>query len=97
MAGEESTVLLEALEGLTLEDFQDFKKKLPHVDSKEGWNIHRHELEKFTHPSTLIRFMHNSYGEAATMDIAIGLFEEMNQRHLAEKILDEKVKGKQPG
>ncbi|XP_042737909.1 NACHT, LRR and PYD domains-containing protein 3 isoform X2 [Lagopus leucura] len=92
MAGEESTVLLEALEGLTLEDFQDFKKKLPHVDSKEGWNIHRDELEEFTHPSTLIRFMHNSYGEAAAMDIAIGLFEEMNQRHLAEKILDEKVK-----
>ncbi|XP_048805535.1 NACHT, LRR and PYD domains-containing protein 3 isoform X2 [Lagopus muta] len=92
MAGEESTVLLEALEGLTLEDFQDFKKKLPHVDSKEGWNIHRDELEKFTHPSTLIRFMRNSYGEAAAMDIAIGLFEEMNQRHLAEKILDEKVK-----
>ncbi|XP_042692685.1 NACHT, LRR and PYD domains-containing protein 3 isoform X2 [Centrocercus urophasianus] len=92
MAGEESTVLLEALEGLTLEDFQDFKKKLPHVDSKEGWNIHRDELEKFTHPSTLIRFMHNSYGEAAAVDIAIGLFEEMNQKHLAEKILDEKVK-----
>uniref|UniRef100_A0A8C3L7Z9 NLRP3 n=1 Tax=Chrysolophus pictus TaxID=9089 RepID=A0A8C3L7Z9_CHRPC len=92
MAGEESTILLEALEGLTLEDFQEFKEKLSHVDIKEGWNIHRDELEKFTHPSTLINYMGDSYGEAAAMDIAIGLFEEMNQRHLAEKILDEKVK-----
>lgn len=94
MAGEESAILLEALEGLTLEDFQEFKKKLSHIDIKEGWNIHRDELEKFTHPSTLISYMGDSYGEAAAMDIAIGLFEKMNQRHLAEKILDEKVKGK---
>ncbi|XP_031463155.1 NACHT, LRR and PYD domains-containing protein 3-like isoform X2 [Phasianus colchicus] len=92
MAGEESTILLEALEGLTLEDFQEFKEKLSHVDIKEGWNTHRDELEKFTHPSTLINYMGDSYGEAAAMDIAIGLFEGMNQRHLAEKILDEKVK-----
>jgi len=41
--------------------------------------------------------MGDSYGEGAAMDIAISLFEEMNQRDLAEKILDEKVKGKQPG
>uniref|UniRef100_A0A8V0ZLK2 NLR family pyrin domain containing 3 n=1 Tax=Gallus gallus TaxID=9031 RepID=A0A8V0ZLK2_CHICK len=92
MAGEESTILLEALEGLTLEDFQEFKKKLPHTDIKGGWNIGRDELEKVTHPSSLISYMGDSYGEGAAMDIAISLFEEMNQRDLAEKILDEKVK-----
>lgn len=97
MAGEESTILLEALEGLTLEDFQEFKKKLPHTDIKGGWNIGRDELEKVTHPSSLISYMGDSYREGAAMDIAISLFEEMNQRDLAEKILDEKVKGKQPG
>uniref|UniRef100_A0A8C2YCG0 NACHT, LRR and PYD domains-containing protein 3 n=2 Tax=Coturnix japonica TaxID=93934 RepID=A0A8C2YCG0_COTJA len=92
MAGEESTILLEALASLTLEDFQAFKKKLPQDDIKGGWNIRRDELEKVTHPSTLISYMGDSYGEGAAMDIAIRLFEEMNQRDLAEKVLDEKVK-----
>uniref|UniRef100_A0A8C9EM02 NACHT, LRR and PYD domains-containing protein 3 n=1 Tax=Pavo cristatus TaxID=9049 RepID=A0A8C9EM02_PAVCR len=92
MAGEESTTLLEALEGLTLEDFQEFKKKLPHVDIKGGWNTGRDELQEVSQPSTLLSYMGHSYGEGAAMDIAIRLFEEMNQRDLAEKIRDEKVK-----
>ncbi|XP_021257558.1 NACHT, LRR and PYD domains-containing protein 3 isoform X2 [Numida meleagris] len=94
MAGVESTftILLGALEGLTLEDFQEFKTKLSYVDTEGGWNIHRDELEKVTHPSTLISYMGDSYGEDTAMDIAIGLLEEMNQRDLAEKILDEKAK-----
>ncbi|OXB63196.1 UNVERIFIED_CONTAM: hypothetical protein H355_013961 [Colinus virginianus] len=37
--------------------------------------------------------MGDSYGEDAATDIAVELLEEMNQRDLAEKILDEKVKG----
>ncbi|NXJ07065.1 NLRP3 protein, partial [Odontophorus gujanensis] len=95
MAGKESTftVLLGALEALTLEAFQEFKTKLWHVDIKGGWNIHGDELEKVTHPSTLISYMGDSYGEDAATDIAIELLEEMNQKDLAEKILDEKVKG----
>uniref|UniRef100_A0A8B9DPJ9 NACHT, LRR and PYD domains-containing protein 3 n=1 Tax=Anser cygnoides TaxID=8845 RepID=A0A8B9DPJ9_ANSCY len=94
MAGEGSafTVLLAALEGLTLEGFQEFKTKLSHVHTKGGWNIPEDVLVEATHPSTLVNCMGNSYGEDAAVDIAIGLFEEMNQRDLAEKILDEKVK-----
>ncbi|XP_035395702.1 NACHT, LRR and PYD domains-containing protein 12-like [Cygnus atratus] len=94
MAGEGSafTVLLGALEGLTLEGFQEFKTKLSHVHTKGGWNIPEDVLVEATHPSTLVNCMGNSYGEDAAVDIAIGLFEEMKQRDLAEKILDEKVK-----
>ncbi|XP_054684107.1 NACHT, LRR and PYD domains-containing protein 3-like isoform X3 [Grus americana] len=36
--------------------------------------------------------MGKNYSEDAAMDAAIGLFEEMNQRDLAEKLPDEKVK-----
>lgn len=99
MAGEGSafTVLLGALEGLTLEGFQEFKTKLSHVHTNRGWNIPEDALVEATHPSTLVNCMGKSYGEDAAMDIAIGLFEEMNQRDLAEKILDEKVKGKELG
>ncbi|NXC50025.1 NLRP3 protein, partial [Penelope pileata] len=94
MAGEESafTTLSGALEGLTLEDFQEFKAKLSHVDIEGGWNIPKDALAKATHPATLVSCMGDSYGEDAATDVAIGLFKEMNQRDLAEKILDEKVK-----
>ncbi|NXI66080.1 NLRP3 protein, partial [Anseranas semipalmata] len=94
MAGEESafTVLLGALEGLTLEGFQEFKTKLSHVHNEGSWNIPKDALVKATCPSTLVSCMGKNYGEDAAVDVAIRLFEEMNQRDLAEKILDEKVK-----
>ncbi|NXK56909.1 NLRP3 protein, partial [Chauna torquata] len=94
MAGEKSvfTVLLGALQGLTLEDFQEFKTKLSHVHVEGGWNIPKDALVKATCPSMLVRSMGENYGEDAATDVAIGLFEEMNQRDLAKKILDEKVK-----
>uniref|UniRef100_A0A8C8AHK8 NACHT, LRR and PYD domains-containing protein 3 n=1 Tax=Otus sunia TaxID=257818 RepID=A0A8C8AHK8_9STRI len=94
MAGEERAlaVLLRALQGLTLKDFQEFKTKLLEVHVEGGWNIPKDSLAKATHPCALVSCMGKNYSEDAVMDIAIGLFEEMNQRDLADKLLDEKVK-----
>ncbi|NXX16832.1 NLRP3 protein, partial [Podargus strigoides] len=94
MAGEERAlaVLLRALQGLTLKDFQEFRTKLSEVQVEGGWNIPKDLLAKATHPRTLVSCMGQNYSEDTAMDVAIGLFEEMNQRDLAEKLLDEKVK-----
>ncbi|XP_052667927.1 NACHT, LRR and PYD domains-containing protein 12-like [Harpia harpyja] len=94
MAGEERAlaVLLQALQDLTPKDFQEFKTKLSEVHVEGGWNIPKDSLAKAAHPSTLVSCVGKNYSEDAAMDIAIGLFEEMNQRDLAEKLLDEKVK-----
>uniref|UniRef100_A0A8C0EL28 NLRP3 n=1 Tax=Bubo bubo TaxID=30461 RepID=A0A8C0EL28_BUBBB len=94
MAGEERAlaVLLRALQGLTLKDFREFKMKLLEVHIEGGWNIPKDSLAKATHPCALVSCMGKNYSEDTVMDIAIGLFEEMNQRDLAEKLLDEKVK-----
>ncbi|NXT34888.1 NLRP3 protein, partial [Pelecanoides urinatrix] len=94
MAGEERAlaVLLRALQGLALKDFQEFKTKLSEVRVEGEWNIPKDSLAKATHPCALVSCMGENYSEDAAMDIAIGLFKEMNQRDLAEKLLDEKVK-----
>ncbi|XP_009981323.1 PREDICTED: NACHT, LRR and PYD domains-containing protein 3-like, partial [Tauraco erythrolophus] len=94
MAGEECAlaVLFQALQGLTLKDFQEFKTKLLEVHVEGGWNIPKDSLTEVTHPWALVSCMGENYSEDAAMDIAIGLFEEMNQRDLAEKLLDEKVR-----
>lgn len=98
MAEEEHAlgVLSQALQGLTLQDFQEFKTKLSEVQVEGGWNIPKDLLEKATHPCVLASCMGKSYGEDAAMEVAIGLLEEMNQRDLAEELLGEKVKGRQP-
>ncbi|KFP20708.1 NACHT, LRR and PYD domains-containing protein 3, partial [Egretta garzetta] len=85
-------VLLQALQGLTPKDFQEFKTKLSEVRMERGWNIPEDSLAKATHPCTLASCMGKNYSKDAAMDVAIGLFEEMNMRDLAEKLLDEKVK-----
>ncbi|KAM7108962.1 NACHT, LRR and PYD domains-containing protein 3-like isoform 3-T4 [Ciconia maguari] len=94
MAGEECAlaVLLQALQGLTPKDFQEFKMKLSEVHVEGGWNIPKDSLVKATHPCALASCMGENYSKDAAMDVAIGLFKEMNQRDLAEKLLDEKVK-----
>ncbi|XP_072721121.1 NACHT, LRR and PYD domains-containing protein 3-like isoform X2 [Ciconia boyciana] len=94
MAGEECAlaVLLQALQGLTPKDFQEFKTKLSEVHVEGGWNIPKDSLVKATHPCALASCMGENYSKDAAMDVAIGLFKEMNQRDLAEKLLDEKVK-----
>ncbi|XP_050753304.1 NACHT, LRR and PYD domains-containing protein 3-like isoform X1 [Gymnogyps californianus] len=94
MAGEERAlaVLLRALQGLAPKDFQEFKTKLSEVHVEGGWNIPKDSLAKAAHPCALVSCMGENYSEDAAMDVAIGLFEEMNQRDLAEKLLDEKVK-----
>ncbi|XP_064019364.1 NACHT, LRR and PYD domains-containing protein 12-like isoform X2 [Pogoniulus pusillus] len=94
MAEEEHAlgVLSQALQGLTLQDFQEFKTKLSEVQVEGGWNIPKDLLEKATHPCVLASCMGKSYGEDAAMEVAIGLLEEMNQRDLAEELLGEKVK-----
>ncbi|NWI26630.1 NLRP3 protein, partial [Sula dactylatra] len=94
MAGEEcaTAILLQALQGLAPKDFQEFKTKLSEVHVEGGWNISKDSLAKATHPCALASYMSENYSEDAAMDIAIGLFEEMNQKDLAEKLLDEKVK-----
>ncbi|NXU24670.1 NLRP3 protein, partial [Thalassarche chlororhynchos] len=94
MAGEECAlaVLLRALQGLAPKDFQEFKTKLSEVQVEGEWNIPKDSLAKATHSCALVSCMGENYSEDAAMDIAIGLFEEMNQRDLAEKLLDEKVK-----
>lgn len=88
--------LLRALQGLALEDFQEFKRKLSEVHVEGEWNIPRDSLAKAAHPCALVSCMRENYSEGAAMDVAIGLFEEMNQRDLAEKLLEEKVKGRKP-
>ncbi|NXX62808.1 NLRP3 protein, partial [Scopus umbretta] len=95
MAGEERelAVLLRALQGLTTKDFQEFKTRLSEVHVEGEWNIPKDSLGKATHPCALASCMGKNYSTDAAMDIAIGLFEEMNQRDLAEKLLDEVVKG----
>ncbi|NXJ02759.1 NLRP3 protein, partial [Psophia crepitans] len=94
MAGEERALagLLQALQGLTPKDFQEFKTKLSEVREERGWNIPKDSLAKAAHPCALVGCMGKTYSEDVAMDIAIGLFKEMNQRDLAEKLLDEKVK-----
>ncbi|KFV56684.1 NACHT, LRR and PYD domains-containing protein 3 [Tyto alba] len=94
MAGEECAlaVLLQVLQGLTLKDFQEFKLKLSEVHVEGGWNIPKDLLTKAAHPCALVSCMGKTYSKDTAMDIAIGLFEEMNQRELAEKLLAEKVK-----
>ncbi|KAM6067929.1 NACHT, LRR and PYD domains-containing protein 3-like isoform 2-T5 [Theristicus caerulescens] len=94
MAGKERAVavLLQALQGLAPQDFQEFKKKLSKVRVEGEWNIPKDSLAKAAHPCALASCMGESYSEGAAMDVAIGLFKEMNQRDLAEKLLDEKVK-----
>ncbi|KGL99219.1 NACHT, LRR and PYD domains-containing protein 3 [Charadrius vociferus] len=94
MAGEERALagLLRALQGLAPKDFQEFKRKLSEVHVEGEWNIPRDSLAKAAHPCALVSCMRENYSEGTVMDIAIGLFEEMNQRDLAEKLLEEKVK-----
>ncbi|NXR13725.1 NLRP3 protein, partial [Semnornis frantzii] len=94
MAEEEHAfgVLSQALQGLTLQDFQEFKTKLLEVQVAGGWNIPKDLLEKATQPCMLASSMGKSYGKDGAMDVAIGLLEEMNQRDLAEELLGEKVK-----
>ncbi|NXL62036.1 NLRP3 protein, partial [Chordeiles acutipennis] len=94
MAGEEQALagLLRALQGLTPTDFQEFKVKLSEVDVEGGWNIPKDSLARAAHPCALVSCMGKNYSKEAAMDIAIGLFEEMEQRDLAKKLLDEKVK-----
>ncbi|KAK4822744.1 hypothetical protein QYF61_019935 [Mycteria americana] len=94
MAGEEHAlaVLLQALRGLTPKGFQEFKTKLSEVHVEGGRNIPKDSLVKATRPCALASCMGENYGKDAAMDVAIGLFREMNQRDLAEKLLDEKVK-----
>ncbi|NXC76812.1 NLRP3 protein, partial [Anhinga anhinga] len=93
MAGEESAlaILLQALQGLAPEDFQEFKTKLSEVRVEGGWNIPKDSLAKATHPCALATCMSENYSEDAAVDVAVGLLEEMNQKDLAEKLLDEKV------
>ncbi|NXN09141.1 NLRP3 protein, partial [Indicator maculatus] len=94
MAEEEHAIagLSQALQGLTAKDFQEFKTKLWEVQVEGGWNIPKDLLEKATQPCTLASCMGRNYGEEAAMDVAIGVLEEINQRDLAEELLDEKVK-----
>ncbi|XP_069713333.1 NACHT, LRR and PYD domains-containing protein 3-like isoform X2 [Phaenicophaeus curvirostris] len=84
--------LIQALQALTPTDFQEFKTKLLDARVEGGWNIPKDFLAKAAHPCALASCMGNNYSKDAAMDVAIGLFEEMNQRDLAEKLLDEKVK-----
>ncbi|NXY79367.1 NLRP3 protein, partial [Glareola pratincola] len=94
MAGEERplAVLLQALQGLAPKGFQEFKKKLSKVHVEGEWNIPKDSLAKAAHPHALVSCMGKNYSEGAALDVAIGLLEEMNQRDLAEKLLEEKVK-----
>ncbi|XP_010289296.1 PREDICTED: NACHT, LRR and PYD domains-containing protein 3-like [Phaethon lepturus] len=93
MAGGERALagLLGVLQGLAPKDFQEFKVKLSEVHVEGGWNIPKDSLANAAHPCALASCMGKNYSEDTAMDIAIGLFKEMNQRDLAEKLLDEKV------
>ncbi|KFV12353.1 PREDICTED: NACHT, LRR and PYD domains-containing protein 3-like, partial [Pterocles gutturalis] len=93
MAGEESAlaVLLRALQGLAPKDFQEFKTKLSEVHVEGGWSIPKDLLAEATQPRALASCMGKSCSEDAAMDVAIGLFEEMNLSDLAEKLLEKKV------
>ncbi|XP_062432747.1 NACHT, LRR and PYD domains-containing protein 3-like [Rhea pennata] len=94
MAGENYAidVLLKALQDLAPEDFLQFKNKLSYISYKERWNIPKNMLETGSNVYTLVNCMKEHYGEDVALEIAIGVFEEMNQRDLANKIQDEKVK-----
>uniref|UniRef100_A0A8B9G8R7 NACHT, LRR and PYD domains-containing protein 3 n=1 Tax=Amazona collaria TaxID=241587 RepID=A0A8B9G8R7_9PSIT len=94
MAEEEPAVpvLLAALQGLTLKDFQEFKMKLSEVRVEGGWKIPTDSLAKAAHPCALLSCMGENYSKDTAMDVAIGVFREMNRRDLAEELLDEMVK-----
>ncbi|NWI69330.1 NLRP3 protein, partial [Todus mexicanus] len=94
MAGEERAIaaLLQALQGLTPKDFQEFKAKFSEVRAEGGWDIPEEPLASAAHPCALLSCVGKSCGEDAAVGIAIGLFEEMEQKDLAEKLQDEKVK-----
>ncbi|NWS76702.1 NLRP3 protein, partial [Crotophaga sulcirostris] len=84
--------LVRALQALTPTDFQVFKTKLSEAHVEGGWNIPKDSLVKATHPCALASCMGKNHSKDTVMDVAIGLFKEINQRDLAEKLLDEKVK-----
>ncbi|NXX98077.1 NLRP3 protein, partial [Centropus bengalensis] len=84
--------LTQALQALTPTDFQEFKAKLSEAQAEGGWKIPKDSLAKASHPWALASCMGKSYRKDAAVDVAIGLFEEMNHRDLAEKLRDEKVK-----
>ncbi|KAM9557375.1 NACHT, LRR and PYD domains-containing protein 3-like [Guaruba guarouba] len=94
MAEEEPAVpiLLRALQGLTLKDFQEFKMKLSEVHLEGGGKIPKDSLAKAAHPCALLSCMGKNYSKDVAMDIAIGVFREMNLGDLAEELLDEMVK-----
>ncbi|NXP05853.1 NLRP3 protein, partial [Thinocorus orbignyianus] len=81
-----------ALQDLTPKDFREFKVKLSKVHVAGEWNIPQNLLAKATWPCTLVSCVGKNYSEGTVMDIAIGLLQEMDQRDLVEKLLQEKVK-----
>ncbi|NWX19184.1 NLRP3 protein, partial [Aegotheles bennettii] len=94
MAGEERpiSVLLQALQSLRLKEFQEFKKRLSKVRLQGRWSIPKDLLEEATYPSMLLSYVGRNCSEETAVDIAIGVFQEMNQKELAERLLDENIK-----
>ncbi|NWH70098.1 NLRP3 protein, partial [Piaya cayana] len=84
--------LVRALRALTPTDLQEFKTKLLDAHAEGGWIIPEDFLAEAARPGALASCLGNSCSKEAAMDVAIGLLEEMNQRDLAEKLSDEKVK-----
>ncbi|NXD83601.1 NLRP3 protein, partial [Halcyon senegalensis] len=93
MAGEDHTLapLLRALQHLTPKDFEEFRTKFSELHVEGGWKVPKDSLVKAAHPCALVSCVDTNGSEDAAVEVAIGLFEEMNQRDLAEKLLAEKV------
>ncbi|NXS51995.1 NLRP3 protein, partial [Brachypteracias leptosomus] len=94
MAAEERSlaILLRALQGLTLKDFQEFKTKFWEAQVEGGWDIPKDSLEEAAHPGAFISCMGKNHGGDAAMDMAIGLLQELDQGDLAEELLEEMEK-----
>lgn len=88
-----SDLLLLALDDLTQEDFKRFKDKLSYSDFKRKGFVPRSHLETADRVDTK-NFLIKCYGEQDAIEVAIHVLTEINQRHSAAKLRQEREEGK---
>uniref|UniRef100_A0A8C3HGU2 NACHT, LRR and PYD domains-containing protein 3 n=1 Tax=Chrysemys picta bellii TaxID=8478 RepID=A0A8C3HGU2_CHRPI len=90
-----SDLLLSAFENLFQDDFKRFRDKLSHSDFKGKGTIPRGQLENADRIDTknlLMKF----YGAETAVDVTVDVFIQLNLRDAAEKLREEREKGKKP-
>uniref|UniRef100_A0A674JJJ8 Pyrin domain-containing protein n=1 Tax=Terrapene triunguis TaxID=2587831 RepID=A0A674JJJ8_9SAUR len=90
-----SDLLVSAFDNLLQDDFKRFRDKLSHSDFKGKGTIPRGQLEnadKIDTKNLLMKF----YGAETAVDVTVDVFIQLNLRDAAEKLREEREKGKKP-